>query len=177
MFILYRRKSLVYTIQEKKPNANFIVSGLLPRDQEISFRRDKIKLVNQKLRKWCRSGKVRNMHYLKPDKDCTEPYGWLVERYYFSDSLHLVEGYEKFAKSIHAAIIKVSQGNVVDSGTEKSENELNKAKENKEKDEKPAEDLVKDRKGSRSKSGSTTPPPKTQQKQNGQTTSTKQLVI
>ena len=71
--------SIVYTIQEKKPNANFIVSGLLPRDQEISFRRDKIKLVNQKLRKWCRSGKVRNVHYLKPDKDWTEPDGRLVE--------------------------------------------------------------------------------------------------
>ena len=51
--------SIVYTIQEKKPNANIIVSGLLPRDQEISSRRDKIKLVNQKLMKWCRSGKVR----------------------------------------------------------------------------------------------------------------------
>ena len=50
--------SIVYTIQEKKNIANFIVSGLLPRDQEISFRRDKIKLVNQELRKWCRSGKV-----------------------------------------------------------------------------------------------------------------------
>ena len=115
------------------------------------------------------------MHYLKPDKDWTEPDGWLVERYHFTDFLHLVEGYEKFAKSIYEAIVKVSQGNVVDSGTEESENELNKAKEeeNKEKDEKPAEDLVKDRKRSRSKSGSTTPPPpKTQQKQNGQTTST-----
>ena len=139
--------SIVYTIQEKKPNANIIVSGLLPRDQEISSRRDKIKLVNQKLRKWCRSGKVRNVHYLKPDKDWTEPDGRLVERYYFTDFLHLVEeGYEKFAKSIYEAIEKVSQGNVVD--------------------------LVKDRKRSRSKSGSTTPPPKTQQKQNGQTTST-----
>ena len=38
--------SIVYTIQERKPNANFIVSGLLPRDQETSFRRDKIKLGN-----------------------------------------------------------------------------------------------------------------------------------
>ena len=47
--------SIVYTIQEKKPNANFIVSGLLPRDQETSSRRDKTKLVNQKLREWCRS--------------------------------------------------------------------------------------------------------------------------
>ena len=142
-----RIASIVYTIQEKKPNANFIVSGLLPRDQEISSRHDKIKLVNQKLREWCRSGKVRNMHYLKPDKDWIEPDGWLVERYYFTDFLHLVEeGYEKFAKSIYEAIVKVSQGNVVD--------------------------LVKDHKQSRSKSGSTTPPPKTQQKQNGQTTST-----
>ena len=44
--------SIVYTIQEKKPNAN-IVSGLLPRDQEISSRCDKIQLVNQKLMKWC----------------------------------------------------------------------------------------------------------------------------
>ena len=41
------------------------------------------------------------MHYLKPDKDWTEPDGWLVERYYFTDFLHLVEeDYEKFAKSI-----------------------------------------------------------------------------
>ena len=167
--------SIVYIIQEKKPNANFIVSGLLPKDKEISFRCDKVKLVNQKLRKWCQSGKVRNVHYLKPDKDWTKPDGQLVERYYFTDFLHLVEeGYEKFARSIYEAIVKVSQGNVVDSGTEESENELNKAKEEekKEKDEKPAEDLVKDRKRSRSKSGSTTPPPKTQQKQNGQTTST-----
>ena len=123
--------SIVYTIQEKKPNVNFIVSGLLPRDQEISSRRDKIKLVNKKLREWCRSGKVRNVHYLKPDKDWTEPDGRLVERYYFTDFLHLVEeGYEKFAKSIYEATVKVSQGNVVD--------------------------LVKDRKRSRSKSGSTT---------------------
>ena len=45
--------SIVYTIQEKKPNANIIVSGLLPRDQEISSRRDKIKLVNRKLMRWC----------------------------------------------------------------------------------------------------------------------------
>ena len=137
--------SIVYTIQEKKPNANIIVSGLLPRDQEISSRRDKIKLVNQKLMKWCRSGKVRNVHYLKPDKDWTNPDGRLVERYYFSDFLHLVEeGYEKFAKSIYEAIVKVSQGNAVN--------------------------LVKDCKQPRSKSGSTTPT-KTQQKQNGQTTS------
>ena len=106
--------SIVYTIQEKKPNANFIVSGLLPRDQETSFRRDQINLVNQKLRKWWQSGKVRNVHYLKPDKDWTEPDGQLVERYYFTDFLHLVEeGYEKFAKSIYEAIIKVSQENVV----------------------------------------------------------------
>ena len=137
--------SIVYTIQEKKPNANIIVSGLLPRDQEISSRRDKIKLVNQKLMKWCRSGKVRNVHYLKPDKDWTNPDGRLVERYYFSDFLHLVEeGYEKFAKSIYEAIVKVSQGIAVN--------------------------LVKDHKRPRSKSGSTTPP-KTQQKQNGQKTS------
>ena len=139
--------SIVYTIQEKKPNANFIVSGLLPRDQEFSSRRDKIKLVNQELMKWCQSGKVRNVHYLNPDKDWTEPDGRLVERYYFTDFLHLVEeGYNKFAKSIYEAIVKVSQGNVVD--------------------------LVEDRKRSRNKSISTTPPPKTQQKQNGQTTST-----
>ena len=137
--------SIVYTIQEKKPNANIIVSGLLPRDQEISSRRDKIKLVNQKLMKWCRSGKVRNVHYLKPDKDWTNPDGRLVERYYFSDFLHLVEeGYEKFANSIYEAIVKVSQGNAVN--------------------------LVKDHKRHRSKSGSTTPP-KMQQKRNGQKTS------
>ena len=122
--------SIVYTIQEKKPNANIIVSGLLPRDQEISSRRDKIKLVNRKLMRWCRSGKVRNVHYLKPDRDWTKPDGRLVERYYFTDFLHLVEeGYDKFANSIYEAIVKVLQGNAVGFGTEESENELNKTKE------------------------------------------------
>ena len=120
--------SIVYTIQEKKPNAN-IVSGLLPRDQEISSGRDKIKLVNRKLMRWCRSGKVRNVHYLKPDRDWTKPDGRLVERYYFTDFLHLVEeGYDKFANSIYEAIVKVLQGNAVGFGTEESENELNKTK-------------------------------------------------
>ena len=96
LFILYRRKSQMLT--------------LLCQD---SSRHDKIKLVNQKLRKWCQSGKVKNVHYLKPDKDWTKPDGQLVERYYFTDFLHLVEeGYEKFAKSIYEAIVKVSQGNV-----------------------------------------------------------------
>ena len=81
--------------------------------------------------KWCRSGKVRNVHYLKPDRDWTDPDGRLVERYYFSDFLHLVEeGDEKFAKSIFEAIVKVSQGNAVN--------------------------LVKDRKLPRSKSGTQT---------------------
>ena len=57
--------------------------------------------------KWCRSGKVRNVHYLKPDRDWTKPDGRLVERYYFTDFLHLVEeGYEKFANSIYEAIVK-----------------------------------------------------------------------
>ena len=122
--------SIVYTIQEKKPDANIIVSGLLPRDQEISSRRDKIKLVNRKLMRWCRSGKVRNVHYLKPDRDWTKPDGRLVERYYFTDFLHLVEeGYDKFANSIYEAIVKVLQGNAVGFGTEESENELNKTKE------------------------------------------------
>ena len=101
------RKHFDFIVQEKKPNANFIVSGLLPRDQETSSRRDKIKLVNQKLRKWCQSGKVKNVHYLKPDKDWTKPDGRLVERYYFTDFLHLVEeGYEKFAKSIYGSYCK-----------------------------------------------------------------------
>ena len=139
--------SIVYTIQEKKPNANIIVSGLLPRDQEISSRRDKIKLVNRKLMKWCQSGKVRNVHYLKPDRDWTKPDGWLVERYYFTDFLHLVEEvYEKFDNSIYEAIVKVLQGNAVGFGTEESENEVNKTKEieNKKKVKKTAEDLVKD---------------------------------
>ena len=89
--------------------------------------------------KWCRSGKVRNVHYLKPDRDWTKPDGRLVERYYFTDFLHLVEeGYEKFANSIYEAIVKVLQGNAVGFGTEESENELNKTKEieNKKKGEK-----------------------------------------
>ena len=67
---------------------------------------------------------------IQDDKDWTKPDGQLVERYYFTDFLHLVEeGYEKFANSIYEAIVKVLQGNAVGFGTEESENELNKTKE------------------------------------------------
>ena len=44
--------SIAYSILEKKPQADFIITDLLSRDNEISYQRKRIQIVNKKLENW-----------------------------------------------------------------------------------------------------------------------------
>ena len=103
--------AIVSVYQTAKPNAKVIIAGLLPRDIAPGYRRDSIKSVNKKLKRWCQCASQRNVYFLKPDPDWVNPDGTLVSEYYYSDNVHLIEaGYEKFAKAIYEMVMKLLQG-------------------------------------------------------------------
>ena len=56
--------SIAYFILEKKPQADVIITGLLPRDKEISHRRKRIQIVNKKLENWHQGNKIGNVKFL-----------------------------------------------------------------------------------------------------------------
>ena len=111
--------SIAMMFQESKPNAKIILAGLLPRDLQITYRREQVNKVNKYLKQLCKSGHIRNFYYLKPDSDWILPDGTLNTVYYFHDHLHLVEeGDEKFAKSIYNIITKVYSNIKIDMSSE-----------------------------------------------------------
>ena len=57
--------SIVYSILEERPNANIIVTGLLPRDNGILHQLKQIQRVNEQLEKWCKRVKVKKSEILK----------------------------------------------------------------------------------------------------------------
>ena len=120
--------SIVSVFQTAKPNAKIIITGLLPRDLEPGYRRQSIRSVNKKLKRWCQSPSQRNVYFLKPDNDWVMPDGMLRTELYYTDHLHLGEkGNEKFAKSIYDMIMKLMQGVKIDyilSSDEDIENEV-----------------------------------------------------
>ena len=93
--------SIAYFILEKKPQAEVIITGLLPGDKEISHRRKRIKIVNKKLENWYKGNKIGNVKFLKAGSDWVDENGHLSVNLYFRDFLHLNEkGNMKFAKII-----------------------------------------------------------------------------
>ena len=93
--------SIAYFILEKKPQADVIITGLLPRDKEISHWRKRIQIVNKKLENWYQGNKIGNVKFLKPGSDWVDENGHLFVNLYFRDFLHLNEkGNMKFAKII-----------------------------------------------------------------------------
>ena len=93
--------SIAYFILEKKPQADVIITGLLPRDKEISHRRKRIQIVDKKHENWYQGNKIGNVKFLKPGSDWVDENGHLSVNFYFRDFLHLNEkGNMKFAKII-----------------------------------------------------------------------------
>ena len=95
---------------------------------EPGYRRQSIRSVNKKLKRWCQSPSQRNVYFLKPDNDWVNPDGTLRTELYYTDHLHLGEpGNNKFAKSIYDMIMKLMQGVKIDyifSSDEDIENEV-----------------------------------------------------
>ena len=105
--------SIGLAFQEKRPGIKVIVTGLLPRDLDWSYRRDKIMKTNVYLEKLCRTR--LNLYYMKQDIDWTSDAGQLNQKFYHTDCLHLIEtGNEKFAKSIANVLYKVIEGRELD---------------------------------------------------------------
>ena len=82
---------VVHVILERKPDADVIVIGILPRDKPISSRQELIKNVNQSLKFWSERNTDKNVHILLPDMDWVMPNGNLNESLYYKDYLHLSE--------------------------------------------------------------------------------------
>lgn len=113
--------SVALTFQEKLPGLKVIVTALLPRDLDISFRRIKIEKVNKILKEMCRD-QLQEVYFMKQDDDWTLPDGQLNEQFYYTDCLHLIEkGNEKFAHSISKAIKEVTDSGCIEYSSDEGE--------------------------------------------------------
>ena len=82
-----------------------IISGILPRDFVSTIRRDKIKEVNELLKKECFKLTSR-VFYMEPDSDWVTNKNLLNTKYFYRDHFHLIEeGYEKLAKTIRVSLL------------------------------------------------------------------------
>ena len=145
--------SIANFIHEKKPHIYIIIAGLLPRDQFSTLRRQKLRTVNDLLDSFCRKINKEELYFIKQEIDWTHSNGTLDKSFYYEDFLHLSEkGNEKFARSIVEALNKILKINTPSISS-------------------PTHDFSIDNKLPTSVRRTTTPPPKTQQKLNGQTTS------
>ena len=93
---------------ERKPNADVIVTGILPRDKHISCRHELIKNVNQNLKFRFERNTDKNVHLLLPNQDWLTPNENLNERLYYKDYLHLPEmGNHKLVETLYDEIDKI----------------------------------------------------------------------
>ena len=99
---------MVHTISERKPNADVIMTGILPRDKPRSSRQKLIKNVNQNLKFKSERNTDNNVHLPLPDLDQVMPDGNLNESLYYKYYLHLSEkGNHKLAETLYDAIKKI----------------------------------------------------------------------
>ena len=80
--------TIALTIIRKKPGINVIITGLLPRNQYLTNRRQKIDMVNHYLEKSCINQTNTNFN---KQSGWTHNNGNLINKYYYRDNLHLVE--------------------------------------------------------------------------------------
>ena len=95
-------------LRERYPHLHVVIAGILPRDLNLSSRREKIRLTNEHLKHL-----VNN----KPDftfieQSCywTEKSGQLDKSLYYKDHLHLVQpGYQHLAMQLASVLISLSK--------------------------------------------------------------------
>ena len=82
-----------------------IISGILPRDFVNTIRRNKIKEVNELLKREC-SRLTSRVFYMEPDPDWVTKGNLLNMKYFYRDHLHLIEeGYEKLSKTLSISLM------------------------------------------------------------------------
>ena len=86
--------SIANYVHERKPDIFIISVELLPRDQFLTARHQKLKAVNDLLDSFCRKINKEELYFIKP----ASGNGTLDKSLYYEDFLHLSEkGNEKFA--------------------------------------------------------------------------------
>ena len=84
----------------------FKISGILPGDFVNTIRRNKIKEVNELLKRECCSKLTSRVFYMEPDPDWVTNGNLLNMKYFYRDHLHLIEeGYEKLSKTISISLM------------------------------------------------------------------------
>lgn len=115
--------SVGLAFQEKRPGVKIIVTGLLPRDADWTYRRDKIIKTNKYMKLLCKD-KLKDFYFMKQDVDWTLKDGKLNEKLFYTDCLHLIEtGNDKFAKSIVSMVYKVRENTHIEYSSEESGDE------------------------------------------------------
>ena len=85
------------------PDVKVVLSSILPRDNNISIRRNKIIKTNNILKDACKVS--NNVYYFQHDHDWLHKDGNLNANYYYVDNLHLSkDGNRKFAQEIKRMI-------------------------------------------------------------------------
>ena len=142
--------SIANYVHERKPDIFIIIVGLLPRDQFLTSRRQKLNAVNDLLDSFCKKINKEELYFIKPASDWTHSNGTLDKSLYHKDFLHLSEkGNEKFARSIIEVLNKILETKTPSRSS-------------------PTHDIPLDSKLPTSVRQTTTLPPKTPPKQNGQ---------
>ena len=93
------------TIKKRSSVTNVYITGLLPGDFRETRMRNKIKEVNELIRKKCLSISTPRINYIKQDLDWIDKGNCLRTKYYYRDCLHPVElGNKKLSNTITKAI-------------------------------------------------------------------------
>ena len=100
--------SIGLTYKEKRPDVKVLITGLLPRDEGWSFRRDLLIETNVYLKKLCSSDDAPDFYYMPPPSAFSQDDGTVDKELYYDDLLHLSEaGNNAFGKAIYEKLRKI----------------------------------------------------------------------
>ena len=98
---------IAITIAKTHKHLDVHIAGLIPRDFEMTFRTEKIKIINEALKHRIISLLNLNIFYIEQQNDWTDENNRLIMKYFYKDELHLEKlGNQKLNKTILEALKK-----------------------------------------------------------------------
>ena len=80
---------IAITIAKTYKHLDVHIAGLIPRDFEMTFRREKINIINEALKHRIISLLNLNIFYIEQQNDWTDENNRLIMKYFYKDELHL----------------------------------------------------------------------------------------
>ena len=98
---------IAITIAKTHKHLDVHIAGVIPRDFEMTFRREKINIINEALKHRIISLLNLNILYIEQQNDWTDENNRLIMKYFYKDEFHLEKlGNQKFYKTILEALKK-----------------------------------------------------------------------